>query len=130
MKNRIRKLRQLNNIKQADLAKTLGIAANTLSYWEQGRFDIDNSSLVKLADYFDCSTDYILCRDNINDYFTLSKHERNIIFAYRNQPNMQESVCRVLGVDYQNSDANSSSISKDIINTVKKEKTSVQIPTE
>ena len=138
MKNRIRELRQRRNIKQADLAKTLGIAANTLSYWEQGRFDMDNKSLIKLADYFECSVDYILFHDKktyktaTEDYLkqSLSDHEKKLILAYRNQPNMQESVCRVLGVVYQSSDAASSSISKDITNTVKKEKTGIQIPTE
>lgn len=138
MENRIRELRQQREIKQTTLAKYLGIAPNTLSYWEQGRFDMDNASLVKIANFFDCSIDYLLYRDNISnkkiesDYFTksLSKHERNLILAYRNQPNMQESVCRVLGVEYQSADVASPSISKDISDTLKKEKTVIQIPTE
>lgn len=138
MKNRIRELREQREIKQATLAKFLGVAPNTLSYWEQGKINIDNDSLIKIADFFDCSIDYLLYRDNIyhkkidSDYFTksLSKHERDLILAYRNQPKMQESVCRLLAINYQNSDATSSSISEDISNTVKKEKTVIQIPTE
>lgn len=136
MKNRIRELREQREIKQATLAKFLGVAPNTLSYWEQGKINIDNDSLIKVADFFDCSIDYLLYRDNIshkkidNDYFTksLSKHERDLILAYRNQPNMQESVCRVLGVEYQNADAASPSISEDISNTLKKEKIVIQTP--
>ena len=31
-----------------------------MSYWEQGKFDIDTESLKKLSDYFDCSVDFIL----------------------------------------------------------------------
>lgn len=138
MENRIRELRQAYGIKQTELAKFLEVAQNTLSYWETGKVDIDNTCLIKLADYFECSVDYILCRDKKNyktateDYLnqSFSDHEKKLILAYRNQPNMQESVCRVLGVEYQSSDAASSSIGKDITNTVKKGKTSIRIPTE
>ncbi len=138
MENRIRELRQTYGIKQTELAKFLGVAQNTLSYWETGKFDVDNTCLVKLADYFGCSVDYILCRDKItyktatDDYLkqSLSNHEKKLILAYRNQPNMQESVCRVLGVEYQSADAAFPSINKDISNTLKKEKTVIQIPTE
>lgn len=63
MKNRIKELRQEHDIKQADLAKHIGIAQNTLSYWENGKFDIDTDSLKKIADYFQVSTDYLLYRD-------------------------------------------------------------------
>ena len=63
MKNRIRELRQAHGIKQADLAKHLGVAQNTLSYWEQGKYDVDNTSLQKIADFFKCTVDYVLCRD-------------------------------------------------------------------
>lgn len=62
MKNRIRELRQDRGIKQAELAKHLGIAQNTLSYWERGTYDVDNTSLQKIADFFNCSVDYVLCR--------------------------------------------------------------------
>ena len=58
--NRIKLLRRSKDIKQIDLAKELGVAQSTLSYWEQGKYDIDNSSLRKLADVFGCTTDYIL----------------------------------------------------------------------
>lgn len=60
MKNRIRELRQSENMTQSVLAGYLGIKQNTLSYWEQGIYDPDNESLKKLADLFDCSIDYLL----------------------------------------------------------------------
>lgn len=108
MKNRIRELRQAYGIKQAELAKYLGVAQNTLSYWEQGKYDVDNASLQKIADYFNCSVDCVLCRaeiprDEIEGDFLgelLSDHEKELIRAYRKQPNMQESICRILGVEY------------------------------
>lgn len=62
MKNRIREIRKAYGISQIELAKYLGIAQNTLSYWEQGKYDADIASLQKIADYFQCSVDCILCR--------------------------------------------------------------------
>ncbi len=60
MKNQIKELRQSNGITQAELARRLGIAQSTLSYWEQGKYDIDNDSLRKLSIFFKCSADCIL----------------------------------------------------------------------
>ena len=60
--NRISELRQKNGLKQADLAKHLGVAQNTLSNWERGINDIDTDNLMKIADYFSCTTDYVLGR--------------------------------------------------------------------
>lgn len=68
MNNRIRELRQQYKITQSVLAKKIGVAQNTLSYWENGKYDIDNESLQKLADVFNCTIDYLLYRnDNIGD---------------------------------------------------------------
>ena len=102
MKNRIRELRQSYGIKQADLAKHLGVAQNTLSYWEQGKYDIDNSSLQKVADFFKCSVDYVLCRDESTlpastEVFT--EKEIAIIRAYRAHPNMQSAINKLLGIE-------------------------------
>jgi transcriptional regulator with XRE-family HTH domain len=49
-------------MKQAELAKDLKIAQSTLSYWERGDFEPDNTSLVNLAEYFNVTTDYLLGR--------------------------------------------------------------------
>lgn len=61
--NRIRELRQLNGLRQVDFAKELGIAQSTLSTWESGRYEPDSASLLKLAQYFNVSVDYLLGRD-------------------------------------------------------------------
>lgn len=101
MKNRIRELRQAHGIKQADLAKHLGVAQNTLSYWEQGKYDVDNTSLQKIADFFKCTVDYVLRRDEAPlpvaaEIFT--EKEIAIIRAYRARPDMQSAVDTLLGV--------------------------------
>ena len=64
VKNRVRELRRAKGITQAELARVIGVAQNTLSYWEQGKYDIDTDSLQRIADYFDCSVDYLLVRSD------------------------------------------------------------------
>lgn len=81
MKNRIKELRKSKHITQAELAKHIGVAQNTLSYWEQGKYDVDNESLKKLADFFECSTDSILGRDSVTVRSELSKENENLMFA-------------------------------------------------
>jgi repressor LexA len=61
--NRIKELRVSKKITQANLAEYLGIAQNTLSYWEQGKYDIDTKSLKKISDFFNCSIDYVLGKE-------------------------------------------------------------------
>lgn len=60
MQNRIKELRLKNKETQVSLAKFLGVAQNTLSYWEQGKYDVDTQSLQKIADHFNVSVDYLL----------------------------------------------------------------------
>lgn len=60
--NHIREIREMNKMKQADLATKLQISQGTLSNWERGIHDPDTESLHKLADIFDVSTDYLLGR--------------------------------------------------------------------
>lgn len=58
--NTLRALRKQNDLMQQDVAEKLGIKNNTLSNWETGRTAPDFEALIKLADYFHVSTDYLL----------------------------------------------------------------------
>lgn len=59
---RIKELRKQQNITQQQLSNYLGITQATLSGWENEKFEIDNNSLMKCADYFNVSLDYLLGR--------------------------------------------------------------------
>jgi len=58
--NRIKLLRMENGIKQADLAKYINVAPNTLSQWETDYTEPGFENLKKIAAYFNTTTDYIL----------------------------------------------------------------------
>ena len=59
---KLKELRIERGIQQKDLAAVLGIGANTLSQYENGKREPDNNTLMQLADYFGVSTDYLLGR--------------------------------------------------------------------
>lgn len=58
--NRIKFLRRQNRLSQADLADFLNVKPNTISRYESGAREPDIDVLLKLADYFHVTTDYLL----------------------------------------------------------------------
>ena len=57
---RLRKLRNEKNLTQKKLSKILGIGESTLSHYERGDREPDSTTLKKMADYFNTTTDYLL----------------------------------------------------------------------
>lgn len=58
--NRIRTLREGADLKQSELAQATGISQKTLSNYESGKTNPDSFAIIKLAEYFHVSTDYLL----------------------------------------------------------------------
>lgn len=56
----IRALREDRDIKQQTLADMLNIAQNTYSQYETGKIEWTASMLIKLADFYQTSVDYLL----------------------------------------------------------------------
>lgn len=61
---RIKNMREDLDMTQKDLAKILNISQRTLSHYELGTRDIPTQTLIALADFYHCSTDYLLGRTN------------------------------------------------------------------
>lgn len=57
---RIKGLREDKDLTQIDIAKYLNVAQNTYSQYENGKREIPITVLVKICQYFDVSSDYIL----------------------------------------------------------------------
>lgn len=62
--NRIRALREAQNMTQFELATRLGVQSPAVYKWECGRNNPTVEMALKLADVFDCSLDYLLGRDS------------------------------------------------------------------
>ena len=60
---RLIELRKLNKLTQREMAEYLQIAQPSYIRYENGSSQPSLETLVKLADYFDVSTDYLLGRE-------------------------------------------------------------------
>ncbi len=59
---RLKELRKKRGISQLKLAMDLGTTQNTISRYENGVRNADYAMLIKIADYFNVSIDYLLER--------------------------------------------------------------------
>ncbi|WP_250673513.1 helix-turn-helix transcriptional regulator [Paraclostridium ghonii] len=75
---RLKKLRCDNDMKQADLAKILGVSASTIGMYEQGRRTPDLEVLNKIATHFQVSVDYLLGRTNIKNFKDFPPEVQNL----------------------------------------------------
>lgn len=71
--NRIKQLRNEKDIKQEVLAKLLGLEVAGISKLETGRVPLKDEYIIKLAEYFEVSTDYLLGNSNIRNLEELKK---------------------------------------------------------
>ncbi len=67
MYNRIRDLREDKDMNQTQIANYLGMSQTGYSKYETGEHDIPTAILIKLADYYNVSVDYLLGRTNIKE---------------------------------------------------------------
>lgn len=59
---RLKDLRKKRKISQLKLAMDLDMNQNSISRYENGEREADYATLIKFADYFDVSIDYLLER--------------------------------------------------------------------
>ena len=60
----LRGIREDRDIKQKEIAKYLNVSQNTYSQYETGVISLTADVLLKLADYYGVSIDYLLDRTN------------------------------------------------------------------
>ena len=58
----LRAIREDNDLRQSDIAKMLNVSQNTYSQYETGVIALTAELLIKLADYYGVSVDYLLDR--------------------------------------------------------------------
>lgn len=63
--NRIRLLRLRSGMKQVELAEKVMVSQSSLSGYENGKFEPDSKTLLKIADVFHVSADYLLGGDSL-----------------------------------------------------------------
>ncbi len=100
--NNIKKLREKRNVTQVRLSTAVDVAQETISAYESGKSMPSADTLVKIADFLNTSTDYLLGRIKedvslnqivskeidekiatlLNNYAKLSEKQRNDLIWY------------------------------------------------
>lgn len=91
--DKIKVLREGKNVSQKELAQAIGVSDVMISLYEQGKKSPSLPTIVKIADYFNVSTDYLLGTKAVNNDIP-----ENIMAAARNLLELPEEN-RKLAID-------------------------------
>ena len=90
------KLKSEHKINNRKLSIGSGIPYSTIDgFYKVGYDNIKLSTLLKLANYFNVSLDYLINGDEV----ILNSHEKELIEAYRKNPEMQGAIDKLLGLN-------------------------------
>lgn len=101
---RIKKAREEKSITQIDLATALNISKQNLYKYENNIItNIPSDKIEAIAKYLRVSPAYLMgwdCNPKLStNQMLLTNHEKNVITAYRDKPEMQPAVDKLLGVN-------------------------------
>ena len=83
---RLKNLRTQRKLSQRAVAEIIGTTQKSVDNWEKSVVSPAADTVLKLADYFGCSTDYLLGREdefgNINVNSNLTAEQQKILFYF------------------------------------------------
>lgn len=100
---RVKQLRKNKHLTGKQLGNILGITKTGISYWENGRSVPDNEMLLKLADFFDVSIDYLLGKTDIEtkiDKSTYYGDYDEVVEYLKDNPEHLDVYKRILNDDH------------------------------
>ncbi|MDD2371488.1 MAG: helix-turn-helix transcriptional regulator [Firmicutes bacterium] len=83
--DRIKKLREKNNITQADLAKAIGVTTSAVSAWEKGVNEPRMGAVHKIAQYFNVTKSYLVNDEDSPIYDQQAIMIAETLIKYENQ---------------------------------------------
>ncbi len=89
--------RKKSGMTQKQLAELIGVKNTAVSNWESGNNSIDIDTLALACEIFGVTLNDMYGRYTPTED-TYTPHEKEVIVAYRNHPNMQEAVDTLLGI--------------------------------
>lgn len=98
------------------VAKALNISSGVVTKWKNEGALPNGDNLAKIADYLDCSVDYLLGRaaapaSFYGDGFTA--HDKTLVEAYKKQqPALRQAVDKILGIEAEEYNFSGSDLSR------------------
>ncbi len=94
---RLKLLRSERVMSQKELGEKLTLSQQSIHKYETGQAEPDINTLIKIADIFHTSVDYLIGHDSIylnHDFNKISNVERMILETFRNSsPELRKSLC-------------------------------------
>lgn len=96
----IKKLREKHNMSQEEFGQIAGVTDKAVSTWENDTKIPRMGAIQKIADYFNIKKSEIIEDDltNTNDSTTLSPKEEKLVLAYREHPEHQPTIDKILDI--------------------------------
>lgn len=98
---RLLELRKMRNISQEDVAKVLNVSPNTYGNYENEKTFPSKENLIKVADYFEVSIDYLLGHQSkgvLNDIYTDDQKKAIGLLAQLNEKNLYIIMGMMIGL--------------------------------
>lgn len=113
---RIKAAREKQGLTLEQVGNYLGVTKTTVMRYETGEVGIKRNTAIKLANILKTTPAYIMGweeQELPDDNISLTKHEKQLVLAYRANSNMQSAIDKLLNIPEENS------IEKDITETVR-----------
>ncbi len=92
---RLRKLRKEKGLSMEALGKVVGLSKQTIHSYEKGRTHPDFDTLSRFAALFDTSTDYLLCRTNVQRFDVQESPEIPALESWKKEPDLGRAIIKV-----------------------------------
>ena len=94
--NRLKILREEKGLLQEEVGKFLGISGRSISNYENGNRDMSPDTIIKLADFFGVSTDYLLGKSDIRNLEEKIKEEFSFAFHKETEGLSEEEIIEAI----------------------------------
>lgn len=95
--DRLKKMREARGLTQKDVSEALEINPRTYASYEKNEREPNSEVLIQFSKYYGVTVDYLLGITHKQE--GLTQHESDLIEAYRNNPDMQTAVDRLLKIE-------------------------------
>ena len=97
---RLKELRNARSLMQKDISRIFNVSMGAVGNWESGKRIPDTDTLVRIADYFGVSVDYLIGHDTPETARrpAISAEDLRLLEAYHANPAAQLYINRILGL--------------------------------
>jgi transcriptional regulator with XRE-family HTH domain len=95
---RIKERRKQLGMTQDELASKIGVKKTSVSNYEVNANSPPEKVIIKIMEALNCDANYLFSDYNENESIAITPHERKLILAYRQMPEMQPAIDKLLDI--------------------------------